>query len=501
MSTVALRYQSMPQPRSRVPRPTTAGELELEPLRSGVFGDGGATSPVPSTMRRPRTAPHHDGGSVLVGGDWAGRPTSPLRRTRRSRHRVHGKVHVPDTLRLQADMLPEWVGGCLALRENMRAQAEKRERENVWLALGFRASRILRAWQRAAQQLEVARRWFDWADRLWRLGGKGMLDELVRRYRLLRRALLRMGRVKLAAGWRAWREWLQWLAKQRWRRLAERLWSHCGAGLMAEAVRRWRLLRRILLRMANGKLASAFSTWRANLPPVDVRPDWMRFAAGLWQRTSVGMINELLRRWRLVRKVVFRLANVRLAAGFAAWREWKAWYARQRLLKLAEKWWLACSVGLMREVIRRWRLIRKILLRIANLKLASAWRAWQAYLTGLAAQRWYRLAEKWWLVCSVGLMREVIRRWRLIRKTLLRMANLKLASGFAKWAEPPSRSPRLRLGQCTCVYSVGATLRCRCSANRHLLLRVQMLRGDIDTAMRAPPKPPGLFASRKLSHW
>ena len=103
-------------------------------------------------------------------------------------------------------------------------------------------------------------------DDLFKSTGLGTFKELLRRWKLLRRTLLRCVNSKLVSGWNKWSEVvlnLRWAEnRQLWIKHAEFVFSKTGVGLMREMVRRWKLLRRTLLRAANSKLAAGWTTWK-----------------------------------------------------------------------------------------------------------------------------------------------------------------------------------------------------------------------------------------------
>lgn len=115
---------------------------------------------------------------------------------------------------------------------------------------------------------------------------------------------------------------------------------------------------------------------------------------------------------------------------------------------------------------------------------------------------------------GLGLFSQLVHRWKLLRKIILRARNLRVAQGWSKWIEvstcirvqpvvadcrPYSRpySPnhpqwalfvrgRLRPARCVCSYlGLGGRRRPRCTPELHFQLRLEWLRADLDSAMAA----------------
>ena len=184
----------------------------------------------------------------------------------------------------------------------------------------------------------------------------------------------------------------------------------------APAQRRHRraLLRRALLRALNAQHARAWHKWTGVVVEQrrkKARSDWCRLGAALFKRTSVGRMLELVRRWKVLRRVVLRIASAKTAAGWSKWtmvmssarteearRAWRAFGAQ-----LYQK-----SVARASEMVRRWRLLRRTVLRALHLRHARAWRQWSTVVEEQrqhgAHVRWRALGEMVYKTTSVGRM-------------------------------------------------------------------------------------------------
>ena len=153
------------------------------------------------------------------------------------------------------------------------------------------------------------------------------MKEVVRRWKLLRKVLLRAQNSKMVAGWNKWLEVYRIMRarSQRhiWVRIGDELFKRTGLGVFKEVLRRWKLLRRTLLRCANSKLASGWNKWREvvlNIGWVRNRRVWILFAEFVFKKTGVGLMREMVRRWKLLRRTLMRAANSKLAAGWTTWK-------------------------------------------------------------------------------------------------------------------------------------------------------------------------------------
>lgn len=67
-----------------------------------------------------------------------------------------------------------------------------------------------------------------------------------------------------------------------------------------------------------------------------------------------------------------------------------------------------------------------------------------------------------------------MRRWKLLRRVVLRIASAKTAAGWTKWVEVAFYVPgRLRAARCQCSFigTLKGPTHCRCSMAKHLALR------------------------------
>ena len=183
----------------------------------------------------------------------------------------------------------------------------------------------------------------------------------------------------------------------------------------AERRRRRALLRRALLRALNAQHARAWHKWTGVVVEQrrrEARSDWCRLGVALFKRTSVGRMGELVRRWRLLRRVVLRIVSAKTAAGWSKWttvlscarteearRAWRAFGAQ-----LYQK----SSVARASEMVRRWRLLRRTVLRALHLRHARAWRQWSTVVEEQrqreAVARWRRVGELVYKTTSIGRM-------------------------------------------------------------------------------------------------
>ena len=104
--------------------------------------------------------------------------------------------------------------------------------------------------------------------------------------------------------------------------------------------------------MANGKLAAAWNKWKGENVVYKAALKWKKMGKDLYlqvdsamitsfgqyaspdgpryspprringiSQTGLGFFSELVRRWKLLRKVLLRCMNVKLAAGWSRWLE------------------------------------------------------------------------------------------------------------------------------------------------------------------------------------
>jgi len=260
---------------------------------------------------------------------------------------------------------------------------------------------------------------------------------------------------------------------------------------MKEVVRRWKLLRKVLLRAQNSKMVAGWNKWLEVYRIMRARSQrhiWVRIGDELFKRTGLGVFKEVLRRWKLLRRTLLRCANSKLASGWNKWREVVlniGWVRNRRVwILFAEFVFKKTGVGLMREMVRRWKLLRRTLMRAANSKLAAGWTTWKNDMLEARRAKWIKLADKLKKTVGVDLMKEVLRRWKLLRKTLLRMASIYQAAGFDRWIEVLAYLPLARRKRtCRCKFKMGHGFRCKCSLKRHLHLRLDFARSTMDMAL------------------
>mmetsp|Transcript_38394 Transcript_38394/g.88609 ORF Transcript_38394/g.88609 Transcript_38394/m.88609 type:complete len:649 (+) Transcript_38394:344-2290(+) len=425
------------------------------------------------------------------------------------------RYYATNVSRTQSEMLPQWVAGCRGLKRDRKHALATLDRHKTHIALGFRALKILKAWKKTTVLLRVMRKldprvgaFGQWAqmaqntaDPRWRAFSDGLLQmstvwlfkEARRRILLLKRVLLRMANGKLGAAWSKWvGENVVHKAALKWKKLGKALYLQTGLGFFSELVRRWKLLRRVLLRVLAGKIAAGWSRWievdrfmrRAN-----DRKKWKQLAKDLFLKTGVGMFKELVRRWKLLRKVLLRVIAGKLGSG---WSKWLEVYKLQRLVEDRATWkrlgigiYKMTGLGMFSEVLRRWKLVRRVLLRCVNSKMGAGWSKWREVYVGEKNRAvWRRMGQDLYKKSTYGLFSEMLRVWKLLRRTLLRAANVKLAAGWGKWREVVCfRNGRLRKRQCDCVHKISRGLHCRCSKDKHLALRLRALRVNVDNAL------------------
>ena len=91
---------------------------------------------------------------------------------------------------------------------------------------------------------------------------------------------------------------------------------------------RWKLLRTVLLRLAAGKVAAGWTKWLevSNMQKLtEDRVVWRRLGMCLYERTGLGLFSQLVHRWKLLRKVILRARNLRVAQGWSKWIEVSTW--------------------------------------------------------------------------------------------------------------------------------------------------------------------------------
>ena len=138
---------------------------------------------------------------------------------------------------------------------------------------------------------------------------------------------------------------------------------------------------------------------------------------------------------------------------------------------------------MMREVLRRWKLLRKTLLRAQSCKVAAGYSKWYELVMFERRKKWVRLCTGLVKSGGVGLMMELMDRCRLLRRVLLRVLHIKTGLAFSKWKDTiPSLHPR-RKRNCRCVFRLGHGYKCRCTVSRHLELRVSFARVSLDYAL------------------
>jgi len=186
---------------------------------------------------------------------------------------------------------------------------------------------------------------------------------------------------------------------------------------------------------------------------------WIKFAEGMWKTTGVGVMKEVVRRWKLLRKVLLRAQNSKMAAGWNKWLEvyriMRARSQRHVWVRMGDELFKRTGLGVFKEVLRRWKLLRLTLLRCANSKLASGWNKWREVVWNIRwvqnRRVWIHFAEFVFKKTGVGLMRELVRRWKLLRRTLMRAANSKLAAGWTTWKNDMLEARRAKWCVCACV--------------------------------------------------
>eukprot|EP00622_Pseudochattonella_farcimen_P002824 FR737857.1.p1 GENE.FR737857.1~~FR737857.1.p1 ORF type:complete len:276 (+),score=10.06 FR737857.1:2-829(+) len=242
----------------------------------------------------------------------------------------------------------------------------------------------------------------------------------------------------------------------------------------------------------SGKMAAGWSKWkevdRMTKLALD-RNKWRALGKGLYLRTGLGMMSELLRRWKSVNRVLRRALGGKLGAG---WFKWLAMDKMAQLLEDRKIWrrlglqaYKKTGLGLFAEVLRRWKLLRRVLLRAVSGKLGVGWTKWKlVFALEKTRQLWRRFGMSLYKQSTYGLFSEMVRVWKLLRRTLKRAANDKLAGGWSKWREVIRfRHGKFRKRTCDCVHKLTKGLQCRCSRDKHLALRMRALRVNIDQSL------------------
>jgi len=313
---------------------------------------------------------------------------------------------------------------------------------------------------------------------------------------LLRRVVLRMKNAVVAGGWRGWVVFIarqkraQFLMKQvigRMRRVA--LWK--GLGKWLDVVRfvgaeqaRYKfqesLLRRVVLRMKNARLACGWRGWMVFSERQRLEERLMKNVVG---RMGKGMLWKGLGKWigvnrylrhemmhierktRLLRKVLSRMQQSVVSKGLMAWTQFSRHQQMQQqkmakvisrmglgmLWKGFAKWvdWnsltreaectqertirrviskmrcLACSLAMDRwkkfciNFDKETQVLRRIVSKMTNLKISFAMKTW-AHFSRMMAGEDKKIGEK--------IAREIS-----MKRVISRILNVKLSSAFYKW--------------------------------------------------------------------
>ena len=84
---------------------------------------------------------------------------------------------------------------------------------------------------------------------------------------------------------------------------------------------------------------------------------WRRLSSSLFKQTTLGSFSELMRRWRLLRGVVLRTMNLKLAVGWSRWLEIDRGQQRatdrRKWKQLGKSLFLKTGLGMLVELVRR----------------------------------------------------------------------------------------------------------------------------------------------------
>jgi polyisoprenoid-binding protein YceI len=191
-------------------------------------------------------------------------------------------------------------------------------------------------------------------------------------------------------------------------------WTDCTS----ESLRLKSILRKVIRRALNSKVSAAFSTWHKNVRAEKHMSDVQRLRAEIDAR-------ELARKSALMRKVICRAMNARIASGFSAWRD------------------------IVAEEKRREQLLNRALRKMLQQRLSRAFGRWTSFAA--ESKRMKSLLSRSAATFRLSRAKIALSQWRsriieareakakqeqterIMRKALLRMQQIRLAGVFSRW--------------------------------------------------------------------
>ena len=199
-----------------------------------------------------------------------------------------------------------------------------------------------------------------------------------------------------------------------------------------------RFLRQVFERCDATKHWAAFKKWKENVGNTGIMDKWKAFGLALFRNSTVGLILEMLRRMKLLTKVLKRLCNIKLAAGFGKWK-FECFYMYNVIL------WKTLSLAAWKKLhplyilMRKLRYMNRTIKRMMNVWLAAGWAKWRVnYLAELDALKksfllkmLNRMMLVGWRVWHEWYIQE--RRRRILTGMFNRMLKRGLAMAWQKW--------------------------------------------------------------------
>lgn len=299
--------------------------------------------------------------------------------------------------------------------------------------------------------------------------------------RFLKRVFERCNSTKHMAAFRIWKDnsWAKG-PLEKWKNFGKELFKRSTIGIILQMIRRMNLLIRVLKRVFNLKLAAGFAKLKFVCIYMYNAQLWKQLSITAWRKMHPVYI--LMRRFRFIHKAVKRITNIWLAAGWYKWHEDQLSdlkvFKKKILLKILNRIMLrGWRVWYAQFAKERWRrLLTGMINRMQNRELAIAWQKWEHVFKDHNILRW--IMSKILKVSTFGLLTEAISKWKSV---------------------PISQLGRPRLGHCDCVYRVLNELHCRCSFEKHFANRMQKLRNEVDAALEGKPGSIGGAATHDIS--